>query len=62
VIRLACSENREFKIESAGSGRVALTLEHSGTYVRAIMSASEVRHLIAILETVRAEAVEKGGR
>lgn len=61
MIRLACGENREFKIESAGNGRVALTLEHNGGFERVIMSPSEVRHLIAILETVRCEA-EKGSR
>lgn len=56
MIRLACSDQREFKIESAGNGRVALTLVGGECTARVIMSPSEVRHLIAILETVRVES------
>lgn len=56
MIRLACGDSREFKIESAGNGRVALSLISTEHTIRAIMTPAEVRHLIAILETVRVEA------
>jgi hypothetical protein len=56
MIRLACGDQREFKIESAGQGRVALSLVTTEHTIRVIMTPAEVRHLIAILETVRVES------